>query len=203
MSLVLKHHKAAIWQAGVWETDPSNLVDAFNAAEKYSEALKTLYHIYPDRPSSCKTGSLDFINDYRFLLPIHHLEKTWKAVQKPVYRYLVDESNPWQPSSGAHHAVDLPLLFGGFDMSFSPSAGHVGKAMREAWIKFVNLEEPWTDVSGTCYGFGPHGMTKTLEDWEVQSRRRVTETDILGTMDSVLLDKTLAGLAAGKVSLLN
>ncbi|SPJ70977.1 related to carboxylesterase [Fusarium torulosum] len=195
--------EAAIWQAGVWETDPSDLVGAFNASETHSEELKTLYHIYPDRPSSCKTGSLDFINDYKFVLPIHHLKKTWKAANKPVYRYLVDESNPWQPSSGAHHAVDLPLLFGGFDLSFSPSAGHIGRAMREAWIKFMNLEEPWTDASGTCYGFGPHGTTKTLEDWEVQSRRRVTETDRLGTMDSALLDKTLAGLAAGKVSLLN
>jgi carboxylesterase type B len=187
----------------VWETDTSDLVCAFNAAEKHGEELKTLYHIYPDRPSSCKTGVLDFINDYKFVLPIHHLEKTWKAAHKPVYRYLVDENNPWQPSSGAHHAVDLPLLFGGFDLSYSPSAEHVGRAMREAWIKFVNLEEPWPDASGTCYGFGPYGMTKTLEDSEVQSRRRVIETDRLGTMDSALLDKTLVGLAAGKVSLLN
>jgi carboxylesterase type B len=203
MTLILKYHKAAIWQAGVWETDPSDLVGAFNAAEKHSEELKTLYHIYPDRPSSCKTGALDFINDYKFVLPIHHLEKTWKAAHKPMYRYLVDESNPWQPSSGAHHAVDLPLLLGGFDLSFSPSAEHVGRDMRETWIKFVSLEEPWPDASATCYGFGPHGMTKTLQDWEVQSRRRVTETDRLGTMDSALLDKTLVGLAAGKVSLLN
>jgi hypothetical protein len=176
---------------------------AFNTAGEHSEELKALYHIYLDRPSSCKTGALDFINDYKFLLPIRDLKKTWKAAYKPVYRYLVDESNPWQPSSGAHHAVDLPLLFGGFDMNFSPSAGHVGRGMRETWIRFVSLEEPWPDASGTCYGFGPHGITKILEDWEVQSRRRVTETVRLGTMDSALLDKTLAGLAAGKVSLLN
>lgn len=184
-------------------TDSNEILAAFNIAGEHSEELKNLYHIYPDRPSSCKTGSLDFINDYKFLLPIHHLEKTWKTAHKPVYRYLIDESNPWQPSSGAHHAVDLPLLFGGFDLSISPSAEHVGRAMREAWIKFVSLREPWTDASGTCYGFGPHGITKVLEHWEVQSRRRVTETNRLGTMDSALLDKTLAGLAAGKVSLLN
>ncbi|KAH7233624.1 Alpha/Beta hydrolase protein [Fusarium tricinctum] len=195
--------EAAIWQAGVWATDLKEILAAFNTAGEHSEELKTLYHIYPDRPSSCKTGALDFINDYKFLLPIHHLDKTWKAAHKPVCRYLVDESNPWQPSSGAHHAVDLPLLFGGLDLSFSPSAENVGRAMREAWIRFVSLKEPWPDASGTCYGFGPHGIIKVLEDWEVRSRRRVSETDRLGTMDSALLDKTLAGLAAGKVSLLN
>ncbi|KAM0190290.1 hypothetical protein ACHAPA_010692 [Fusarium lateritium] len=195
--------EAAIWQAGVWATDSNEILAAFNAAEKHSEELKTLYHIYPDRPSSCKTGALDFINDYKFLLPILRLEKAWKAAHKPIYRCLVDESNPWQPSSGPHHAVDLPLLFAGFDLSFSPNAERVGRAMREAWIKFVNLEEPWIGAPGICYGFGPHGVTKTLEDWEVQSRRRVTETNRLETMDSALLDKTLASLAAGKVSLLN
>jgi carboxylesterase type B len=178
-------------------------VSAFDAAGEHSLELRKLYHIYPDRPSSCKTGTLDFINDCRFVLPIHHLEKLWKDARKPVYICLIDEANPWQPSSGAHHAVDLVLLFGGLDMSPAPGADRTGQALREAWIRFINSEEPWPDASSSSHGFGPHGVCKNLGDWEAQSRRRVTQTNMLEGMDPVLINKAFVSLAAGKVSLLN
>jgi len=183
--------------------DVHEIVSAFDAGGEHSEELKKLYHICPERPSSCKTGALDFINDLRFALPIQRLEELWKEEEKPVYRCLIDEANPWQPSSGAHHAVDLLLLFEGLDLSFAPAATRTGQAMREAWIKFVNMEEPWTNASTTSYAFGPHGSCKELEDWEVQSRRRVTQTSKLASMDTTLLAKAFITLAAGKVSLLN
>nr|RBQ95912.1 hypothetical protein FVER53263_08454 [Fusarium verticillioides] len=195
--------EGAIYQAGVWATDPSDIAKAFDASEQYGDELKKLYHIYPDRPSSCKTGALDFINDYKYLLPVQLLEKSFKDANKPVFRCLIDEVNPWQPSSGAHHAVDLVLLFGGFDLSFAPSSERVGQAMREAWIKFIAGEEPWPEAAERYHGFGPHGTLKTLEDWEVQSRRRIGLAEKLSEMESSLLDKTSRGLAAGKVSLLN
>ncbi|KAG7000879.1 Lipase 3 [Fusarium oxysporum f. sp. conglutinans] len=195
--------EGAIYQAGVWATEPSDIAKAFDASEQYGDELKKLYHIYPGRPSSCKTGALDFINDYKYLLPVQRLEKSFKDARKPVFRCLIDEANPWQPSSGAHHAVDLVLLFGGFDLSFSPSAERVGQAMREAWVKFISGEEPWPEATEKYYGFGPHGSLKTLEDWEVQSRRRIGLAEKLSEMESPFLDKTSRGLAAGKVSLLN
>ncbi|KAF5602405.1 carboxylesterase [Fusarium subglutinans] len=195
--------EGAIYQAGVWATDPDYIAKAFDASEQYGGELKKLYHIYPDRPSSCKTGALDFINDYKYLLPVQLLEKSFKDAGKSVLRCLIDEANPWQPSSGAHHAVDLVLLFGGFDLRFSPSAERVGQAMREAWIKFICGGEPWSEATEKYYGFGPYGSLKTLEDWEVQSRRRVGLAEKLSEMESSLLDKTSRGLAAGKVSLLN
>ncbi|EGU72957.1 hypothetical protein FOXB_16545 [Fusarium oxysporum f. sp. conglutinans Fo5176] len=190
--------EGAIYQAGVWATEPSDIAKAFDASEQYGDELKKLYHIYPGRPSSCKTGALDFINDYKYLLPVQRLEKSFKDARKPVFRCLIDEANPWQPSSGAHHAVDLVLLFGGFDLSFSPSAERVGQAMREAWVKFISGEEPWPEATEKYYGFGPHGSLKTLEDWEVQSRRRIGLAEKLSEMESPFLDKTSRGLAAGK-----
>ncbi|KAF5243541.1 hypothetical protein FANTH_8120 [Fusarium anthophilum] len=201
--IVLISRKGAIYQAGVWATDPDDIAKAFDASEQYGEELKKLYHIYPDRPSSCKTGALDFINDYKYLLPVQLLEKSFKDASKPVFRCLIDEANPWQPSSGAHHAVDLVLLFGGFDLGFAPSAERAGKAMRDAWIKFIYGDEPWPVATEKYYSFGPHGSLKTLEDWEVQSRRRVGLAEKLSDMETSLLDKTSRGLAAGKVSLLN
>ncbi|KAI1023918.1 hypothetical protein LB504_005116 [Fusarium proliferatum] len=200
---VLMSEKGAIYQAGVWATDPSDIAKAFDASEQYGDELKKLYHIYPDRPSSCKTGALDFINDYKYLLPVQLLERSFKDANKPAFRCLIDEANPWQPSSGAHHAVDLVLLFGGFHLGFAPSAERVGQAMREAWIKFVSGEQPWAEATEKYYGFGPHGGLKALEAWEVRSRRRIGLAEKLSEMESSLLDKTTRGLAAGKVSLLN
>ncbi|KAJ4117505.1 hypothetical protein NW768_010868 [Fusarium equiseti] len=195
--------EAVIWQSGILGMDVNDIVSAFDAAGKHGEELKKLYHIHPERPSFCKIGALDLINDLRFVLPIQRIEQRWREASKPVYRCLIDETNPWQPSSGAHHAVDLILLFEGFDLSFAPAAQKTGRAMREAWIKFVNMREPWPNASSSTYAFGPHGSCKELEDWELQSRRRVTQTNRLASMDMVLLTKAFITLAAGKVSLLN
>ncbi|KAJ4263527.1 hypothetical protein NW762_006346 [Fusarium torreyae] len=195
--------EAVIWQTGLRDTNSDDIVKAFDAAGEYGDELKKAYHIYSERPSSCLTGALDFINDYRFVLPINRLEKLWKGSHKSVFRYLVDEANPWQSSSGAHHAVDLVLIFGGLDLSFSRGAEITGQAMREAWIKFINLEQPWARGSDSCYSFGPHGTLKSLDDWELQTRRRIPQIEMLERMDSTSLDKVFAALAAGKVSLLN
>lgn len=184
---------------------PNEILAAFDAAGEHSDELKKAYHIYVDRPSSCYNGAMDFINDYKFLLPIQRLEKSFRRdAQIPIFRYLIDEANPWQPSSGAHHAVDLILLFGGFDLSFSRGSELTGQAMRDSWIKFVNQEQPWaSSESGFCYGFGPYGVSKVLSDWEVKARRRVAEATILERMDSTLLDRVFVALAVGRVSLLN
>lgn len=195
--------QATIWHTGIWDTDVDDILGAFQTAGEHSEELKKLYHIYPDRPSSCKNGALDFINDCRFLLPIQHMEKLWMSAGKPVYRCLIDEANPWQPSSGAHHAVDLVLLFGSLDLRCAPSAERIGQALRESWIKFINMDEPWPNASVSYYGFGPHGQCKELKDWEVRSRRRVSETNKLAGMDFALVNRAFISLAAGKVSLLN
>ncbi|KAH7000802.1 hypothetical protein EDB80DRAFT_866807 [Ilyonectria destructans] len=94
-----------------------------------SDELKRVYKIETTRPSSCKLGALDFINDYKFVIPIERLVQDWRAAQKPVYRCVVDEPNPWQLSNGAHHAVDLILLFGGFDHLIDGVAKRTGKEM--------------------------------------------------------------------------
>ncbi|KAM5383466.1 hypothetical protein ACJZ2D_002159 [Fusarium nematophilum] len=195
--------EAVIWQAGVWQTPVDDIVKAFDKAGNDSHELKKLYHIYPDRPSSCRTGALDFINDCRFLLPIDRLTRLWSTSGKPVYRCLIDEANPWQPSSGAHHAVDLILLFGGFDLGFSEAAQQTGRNMREAWIKYVNGEQPWTTGSGACYAFGPHGASGAVSDGELRSRRRMAQMEQLEGMGGEALDRVFLALATGKVSLRN
>lgn len=187
----------------MWSTTVDDIISAFDSAGDDSAALKKMYHIYQDRPSSCRTGALDFINDYKFVLPIERMSRLWKASHKDVYRCLIDESNPWQPSSGAHHAVDLVLLFGGFDLSFSPGALETGKSMRKAWIKFINNEAPGAADSDSRLAFGPYGTCRAIDDLEARSRRRVAQVEKLDTMDGAVLDKVLGALAGGKISLLN
>ncbi|KAH6974733.1 lipase catalyse the reaction, partial [Ilyonectria destructans] len=111
--------------------DTDAIVSAFESAGESATELKRLYNIDPDRPSASKTGALDFINDCKFVLPIEKMIQTWRTAKKPVVRCVLDEVNPWQPSSGSHHPVDLLLLFGGLDLSFSAAAHQTGIEMRK------------------------------------------------------------------------
>ncbi|KAF9871486.1 FAD binding domain-containing protein [Colletotrichum karsti] len=150
-------NEAVLFRDGIWSMTAAEIVGIFDLAGEHSEALKRCYNIYPDRESSCKLGALDFINDSKFLLPVQELVQLGKDAKTPVYQCIIDEANPWQPSNGAHHAIDLVLLFGGFDLSFSPAAERTGEQMRRAWIRFINLQEPWS--SGSCAAFGPYAFT--------------------------------------------
>ncbi|CAK7218983.1 hypothetical protein SEUCBS140593_003739 [Sporothrix eucalyptigena] len=194
--------EAIIWQEGMWFTTAQDLVGAFDKVGAAGDSLKHLYHVHEDRPSSSKTGALDFINDYKFLLPVEVLREQWSKAGKPVFRGVFDELNPWQPSTGAHHAIDVVLLFEGIDLSFSPAAQRTAAAMRKAWIDFVSGSDPW-DASRGYYGFGPHGSCHLLDDAELRSRRRLSAMETLRKIDTKALDATLVTLTAGKISLLN
>ncbi|KAK1977375.1 carboxylesterase [Colletotrichum cereale] len=194
-------NEAVIWRGAVWAMDAAAVVNAFNLAGEHSEALKRVYNIYPDRPSSSKIGALDFINDYKFLLPAENIARLFRAVGRPAYRYLVDEPNPWQPSNGAHHAVDLLFLFGGFDLSFSPTAKKTGEQMREAFIAFIHSQEPW--APGCHAAFGPYGSFQELDSVAIGCRRRLEAAEFLQGVSSQVLDKVFFALAAGRISLSN
>ncbi|KAK2053039.1 carboxylesterase [Colletotrichum caudatum] len=194
-------NEAVIWRAAVWAMDNAAIVDAFDLAGEDGAALKGIYNIHPDRPSSSKIGALDFINDYKFLLPAENMARLFRATGRPAFRYLVDEPNPWQPSNGAHHAVDLLFLFGGFDLSFSPSAKKTGEHMRRAFIEFVHSQEPWSP--GRHAGFGPYGSFQDLDSAGVGCRRRMKAAEFLQGVSSRVLDKVFFALAAGRISLSN
>lgn len=129
------------------------------------------------------------------------LVQQWRAAGKPVFRCLIDELNPWQPSNGAQHAVDLVLLFGGFDQSISAAARQTGKQMREKWIRFISGEQPWQPNSYVA--FGPYGTYGEVDETGLRSRRRMEQVEYLGKADSSLLDKAFGALAAGRISLMN
>ncbi|KAH7161046.1 Alpha/Beta hydrolase protein [Dactylonectria macrodidyma] len=194
-------NEAILWHRGMWATDTNVIVNAFDLAGENGPELKRLYNIHLERPSASKTGALDFLNDCRFVLPIKKMTQMWRMAQKPVFRCLLDELNPWQPSSGSHHGLDLIVLFGGFDLSFSPTVHKTGIQMRKKWIEFIHSEEPWSlDLSAA---FGPWGEFRQLDDVALGSRRRMRQVEFLETLDHKVIDQVFMALAVGKISLLN
>ncbi|KAF9640419.1 hypothetical protein BFW01_g12225 [Lasiodiplodia theobromae] len=194
-------YESILWRNGIEALTPQMIVDAFNLAGEHSGELRRAYNITGSRATPSKTGALDFINDTRFSWPIRKLSRAWRAGGLPVYGYAVDQANPWQASSRAHHAVDLVLLFGGLDLSFNPAAAAVGDEMRRRWIAFVNGEAPWS--ADTTFAFGPHGISREVDAGGLAARRRTAQMETLERVEPAQLGAVFAALAAGRVSLLN
>lgn len=177
------------------------VMEAFGKDDSLAQDLKGMYGIVPERLAACHTGALDLLNDALFALPVEKLQQDWNMPGRPVYRYVMDQADPWQSSHRAHHAVDLLLLFGGFDISFDSATDKVGHDMRVKWIAYVNGSTPWSPSK--TYAFGPHGKCGEIDETELASRRRKRHMDFLRTYEPVKLSATVRGLAAGRISLLN
>ncbi|KAF2145694.1 uncharacterized protein K452DRAFT_349159 [Aplosporella prunicola CBS 121167] len=183
-------YESIIWRRGVEAMSAGAIVDAFDRAPE----LRGLYNI-------SHSGALDFIHDVRFGLPIRQLSEVWRSAGKAVFTYVIDEANPWQTSSRAHHAIDLLFLFGGVDMSFSATAAAVGSRLREKWICFVNGEAPW--ARDETFAFGPFGECRGLSAGGVAARRRVAHMKALSDMAAAKIHSVFLAVGAGRVSLWN
>jgi hypothetical protein len=144
---------------------------------------------------------LDFLNDVCFAQPVESIVEKWQRARRPVFRFLVDQPNPWQVSSRAHHTVDLLYVFGSFDLSFAPDAQLVSDAMQRSWVRFVCSQDPWPR-DGYC-AFGPFGETKVIGRAEFSARRRVRHFSALQELDSGNIKTIFNALAAKRLSLLN
>jgi carboxylesterase type B len=160
-----------------------------------------MYQVVGDRPTAAKLGALDLVNDIRYTLPIEVVTDKLRAANKRVFRYVIDQSNPWQPSSRAHHAVDLLFLFDGVDLSFNPAASAVGKEMRQRWIRFVNGDTPWSE--DLRFAFGPVGECKEIDELQVAARRRLGHCKVLKEAGAGVYMPIVFALTAGRISLLN
>lgn len=157
-----------------------------------------MYGIVLDRQTSCKNGALDLLTDVRFTLATESIVKSWRDAQRQVFRYLVDEANPWQPSSRAHHTVDLPLLFGSFDLSFNPAASKVSAMMSQKWIDFIAGSDPWNPTD--YFAFGPLGRSMVVSEDEFTARRRKRHCDAINRIGAHRVDEVWKSLAVGNMS---
>lgn len=191
--------QSSIWRNGIEGMSAQSIDQSFGLLEDESASLKTLYGIILDRPNSCKNGALDLLHDVRFTLATETIVEQWRvAEEKQVFRYLVDEANPWQSSSRAHHTVDLPLLFGSFDLSFNPAACRASAMMSQKWIEFIAGKNPW-DASNH-YAFGPLGKSTVVNEDEYALRRRKRHCDAIQKIGTDRVDEVWRALATGNMS---
>ncbi|KAI9759960.1 MAG: hypothetical protein M4579_001993 [Chaenotheca gracillima] len=197
-------YESVIWRNGIETMTASEIDAAFSLVQNkdHREQLRNAYCIDVDHTTASKLGALDFINDTRFAMPSQDIAEKWRTAGRPVYQYIVDQANPWQASARSHHALDLVLLFGGYDISFNHHAEEVGKAMRSDWIEFINGTEPWDPKARMA--FGPAGKSEQLQDIKhYASRRRMKQWDVLKRIDAGDVVKVFGALAAGKISFSN
>ncbi|KAJ5924556.1 Carboxylesterase type B [Penicillium verhagenii] len=194
-------YESVIWRNGVELLDGETISSAFNQNQEWGTKLRKMYQVVADRPTAAKLGALDIVNDARYTLPVEVVSEKLRAANKLVYNYVVDQPNPWQPSSRAHHAVDLLFLFEGIDLGFNPGAQTVGHEMRQRWIDFVSGHAPWSNDKRFAYG--PVGECKEINKTQFSARRRVEHCQILREAGSVVYMPILGALTAGRISLLN
>ncbi|KAI9847187.1 MAG: hypothetical protein M1837_003050 [Sclerophora amabilis] len=193
-------YESVIWRNGVESLDPDTIIKCFERCAQ-GQDLCRLYGISSTRPTASKLGALDFINDVKFAWGAEQIASRWRSAGKPVYQYIVDETNPWQASSRAHHAVDLLFLFGGYDGFTRPKAEEVGQDMRRRWIAFVNGSSPWS--SEKRFAFGPHGQCGEFSDEDFASRRRTRHWELLKEIGFAEVNAVAGALVAGRSSLEN
>ncbi|KAH8658345.1 Alpha/Beta hydrolase protein [Xylariales sp. PMI_506] len=194
-------YESVLWRNGVESLSGSSISDAFELGGTANAQLRRLYGIVPDRLISSKLGTLDFLSDVRFGLPVDTIVQKWQHARRPVFRYLADEPNPWQASSRAHHAVDLLYLFGSYDSEFQPSAVNVSRSMQKKWIEFICGRDPWSREE--IWTFGPCGECKAIDIDALEARRRVRHWEVLRASDPASIGTVYKALATGRLSLLN
>ncbi|KAH7155957.1 Alpha/Beta hydrolase protein [Dactylonectria macrodidyma] len=192
-------YESAIWRTGIDQASAGELIQQLQQHGDLGRDVQPLYHIHPQRPVATRLGVLDLLNDARFALPAYNLSQKWRLASRPVYQYIVDQQNPWQPSSGAHHAVDLFFLFGGIDVSSNRAAERIGYGMRKAWVDFAHGDAPWD--SRSVQAFGPLGKIEQLDMEGYGSRRRVEAFERLNEAGTAKVLAISGTLAAGRISL--
>ncbi|PWY68409.1 catalytic protein [Aspergillus heteromorphus CBS 117.55] len=194
-------YESVIWRNGIETLDGQAIAAAFEQNEQWGPRLRKMYQVVADRPTASKLGALDLVHDARYTAPVEVVSDKLRAVGKRVYKYVVDQANPWQPSSRAHHAVDLLFLFDGIDLSFNPAAKTVGQEMRKRWIQFANGCSPWSEEQRFAYG--PLGECREISESQVASRRRVGHVQALREAGPGVYMPIIFALTTGKISLLN
>ncbi|CAH0003832.1 unnamed protein product [Clonostachys byssicola] len=194
-------YESNLWRNGIEELPADRIWSIFELAGDKSQQLRDAYGITADRPTQNRIGALDFLNDARFVLPVEKMVEEWRRANRPVFRFLVDQPNPWQTSSRAHHGVDLLYLFGGFDLSFDPAAQNISFSMHHKWIQFINGDNPWNPEQ--YWAFGPVGLSKAIDVQEFKARRRARHLALLREIGHDGFNPVFGNLAAGRISLLN
>ncbi|KXJ87817.1 Alpha/Beta hydrolase protein [Microdochium bolleyi] len=201
-------YESVLWRNGIETMTAASIVEAFDVlGEEGSEQVRSKYGIYHDRDVACKLGALDFLHDMRFSLPTQRMVRAGRFAGAAVMRYLMDEPNPWQRSSRAHHGVDLLYLFNHYNLGFSCAAENIVQSIQDKWIAFINGDDPWPvgeeGEGERAWAFGPSGECLVVGETGLGIRRRVSHMSLLEEIGLERAEKVVKLLATGRSSLLN
>ena len=172
--------EAAVYVPWVKFWTTASLTQYFSSSKKHGTALMATYNLTKDSTDAeAKQIGLDFLNDGMFAHPAYAVAQRYKAASVPVYQYIFDQVNPFDPSAKAHHSVDLLYLFRAFDLSKTAeaTAEEFSKSVQEKWVTYATGGTPW--AKNTYYAFGPSGQVGPLSTEDLKKRRRLPAYGVL------------------------
>jgi carboxylesterase type B len=171
----------------------SNLFSVF--LEAVVSRILNAYDIHSSTSGSeLSEKLLHIMNDLHFAEPTQSYSHSSAAKGVTVYRYLLDELNPFAGPSfkkKANHSLDLPFLYGNLalfnNVEHPEWEKNIEARIKETWIRFAYGEKVWKPVAeGGYYAFGPNGKTGEIGAEECKARRGMERWDTfkgLGTED--------------------
>lgn len=158
----------------------TSLIQDFSSSQEHVATLMSTYNLTTDTTDEqAKQIGLDFLNDALFAYPAQAVAQRYRAASVPVYQYVFDQDNPFDPSLKAHHAVDLLFTFRAFDLSNAAdaTAEDLSTSVQEKWVTYASGESPWNQ--DTCHAFGPDGQMGPIAPEKLAERRRFAAYDVL------------------------
>ncbi|RWQ94332.1 putative carboxylesterase [Paecilomyces variotii] len=203
--ILTENNISRLRKRGFQDLAPDGIISIFTDTNiELDTKLRKAHGISPNRPTPNILDALDFVHDVEYTLPIEHLCKKLATANKRVYRYLLDEPNPWQQSARAHYAIDLIFLCGGIDISHKSTAERVDREMRRRWVIFIHWESPWGEVSpGTTFAFGPYGECEEPNEMRYMTRRRIYTLSLSRKAGIESCAAIANALVTGSMNLLN
>lgn len=180
-----------LWNRAISKLSTTELVALFPETET-GQKIRSAYGIHERMTvGQARKRTLDFIGDAKFNFPVEMISNRWRKNAKAVFRYVMDEPNPFEPAAGSHHTVDLLFLFGAHD-------NNVAQAMKSVWIKFVNGQDCWEGDG--IMAFGPAGEAKVHGPDALNGRRRTTEFAVLQELGWDGIKPVVAKVVVGKIN---
>lgn len=120
---------------------PGHTVDEFQAGleQEFGAAVEDLLALYPVATDADVPVQLArLITDRWFLRGTRRMLRG----EPRSWQYLFTRTNPRQPALGAHHAVELPYVFGRLEASATPADHALSERMLEHWVQFARTGDP-------------------------------------------------------------
>ncbi len=111
--------------------------------QEFGALAEDVFDLYPAASEAELSAALGrLITDRWFLRGTRSILRASSRAGMGTWQYLFARVDPLQPALGAHHAVELPYLFGALDPSVDPAGREIAEQMSAAWVRFAASGDP-------------------------------------------------------------